>query len=61
MCKRTAERLNVADGLYTAAILREVGIGEGHVLSPLLFVFVIDEWLCELRASGIGASIPAVQ
>ena len=38
-------------------MVRKIGFDEGRVLSPLLFVFVIDELMCELRDSGLGARV----
>ena len=57
--RSTSKCLNVAPGLSTNAIVRKIGFGEGRVLSPVLFVFVIDELLCELRDSGLGARAEA--
>mmetsp|Transcript_21432 Transcript_21432/g.72624 ORF Transcript_21432/g.72624 Transcript_21432/m.72624 type:complete len:174 (-) Transcript_21432:978-1499(-) len=56
-CQSTGERLSVAPGLFTDSVDRQIGFGEGRVLSSLLFVFVIDELLVELRASGHGVQV----
>ena len=37
-CSSTSERPNAAPGLFTDAAVREIGFGEGRILSPLLSV-----------------------
>ena len=56
-CRSTSGRLSVADCRYTAAVIREVGFGGGRALSPLVFVFVVDELLCKLQTAGIGTVV----
>ena len=50
-------RLGLGGSHYTPAVDRDTGVAEGRVLSPLLFAFMVDELLEEVRAHGLGVSV----
>ena len=52
----TAARVRLGGELSDIFFLRR-GVKQGSVLSPLLFLLVIDSLLADLESSGIGVSI----